>query len=89
MINPSHILKFLEKQLFFGGGDILVKSHKTLADFVKTLEKRGKNGHKNVTEKPDQRLTKLTIWIIFLVERFCVVNSGGVHISKHHIYHVT
>lgn len=29
----------------------MVKSHKTLADFVKTLEKRGKNGHKNVTEK--------------------------------------
>ena len=67
----------------------MVKSHKTLADFVITLEKRGKNGHKNVTEKPDQRLTKLTIWIIFLVECFCVVNSGGVHISKHHIYHVT
>ena len=67
----------------------MVKSHKTLADCVKTLEKRGKNGHKNVTEKPDQRLTKLTIWIIFLVECFCVVNSGGVHISKHHIYHVT
>ena len=67
----------------------MVKSHKSLAEFVKTLEKCGKNGHKNVTEKPDQRLTKLTIWIIFLVERFCVVNSGGVHISKHHIYHVT
>lgn len=67
----------------------MVKSHKTLADFVKTLEKRGKNGYKNVTEKSNQRLTKLTVWIIFLEERFCVVNSGGVHISKHHIYHMT
>ena len=54
----------------FRGGGILVKSHKTLADFVKTLEKRGKIGHKNVTEKPNQRLTKFTAWIILWKNAF-------------------